>query len=659
MTFGEYYTTLDRTYGRIEPSDIPKDPLVQIETSSLSPQDIGTTTHPMQNTVQSFGAKIREGAGKIEIGFIGQGKTNSQQPGPEAFGTLERRDIRELAEINKIETSVHAAWHTGSLAGFTREGFNEQARQQALTEVEKAIHFAADTTRGGAIVFHTGEWQRPMTEIKDNLFKGFPNEETKSQILVVDKKTGEMVALRKDQSVFEPQFKTVDDYEKEHGVKIVGTRDKSSGEIANANDWIDINGKVIKRKWLISNNAEESDLLFNRMPVWNKDKTRFETEEKTFEKFEEEAKELGVAPEVLFVKTQYANQVLQNKGMSLYHAQRYDEIKKSREAVLKALEFYKDIEGKVPKDEQWKLMKKVYPGWAQTDLVNSEDMLPSQVLREREKDLTDQMRHIHESSASADAQAKQAFVKMNRVQTVQEFGLQKTAETIGTLGMKAQKYTESKKLADPLYVAPENWDTKEFGSHPDEIRKIVIESRKNMQDQLIKEGYSNDQAKELAKKHIKATLDIGHFNLWRHKFVAKEGETPDQRDKRFDKWMLDQTEKLAKEGLLGHIHLSDNFGYDDEHLTPGEGNVPLKAFVKRMEEAGIKDLIVEPGSFNGQRTLSETLSNLGSPVYSFGRTPTMRSFHEQHFGYHNPSVYIVGAYAPSNEWHLWSEVPFE
>ncbi|MFH0870580.1 MAG: TIM barrel protein [archaeon] len=659
MTFGEYYTSLDRTYGRIEPSDVQKDSLIQVETSGLGPQDIGTTTHPMQNTVQSFGAKIREGAGKIEIGFLGQGKTNSQQPGPEAFGRLERQDIREMAEMNKIETSVHAAWHNGSLAGFTREGFNEQARQQALTEVEKAIHFAADTTKGGAIVFHTGEWQRPINELKDNLFRGFPNEDTKSPILVVDRVTGEMVALRKDQSVFEPKFKTIADYEVDNNVKLVGTEDDFH-QIRNANDWVDIKGNAIKRKCMISDKSEETDRLFERLPVWNKEQTRFEAEEKTFQKFEIEAKELGIAPEVLFVKTQYANSVLQNKGMSLYHAHRYDDIKKSRDEALKALEFYKDVEGKVPPAEQWKMMRKVYPTYVyENDLVSPENKLPSEVLQHRVKELTDEMRHIHESSASADAQAKQAFEKMNRVRTVQDFGLQKTAETIGTLGVKAMKYTQSKKLPNPLFVSPENWDAREYGSHPDEIRKIVTESRKNMQNQLITEGYSADQAKDMAKQHIKATLDIGHFNTWRHKFIARDGETPEKRDERFNRWMLDQTEKLAKDGLLGHIHLSDNFGYDDEHLTPGEGNVPLKEFVKRMEAAGMKDLIVEPGSFNGQRTLSETLSNLGSPVYSFGRTPTMRGFHEQHFGYHNPSVYIVGAYAPSNEWHLWSEVPFE
>ena len=37
----------------------------------------------------------------------------------------------------------------------------------------------------------------------------------------------------------------------------------------------------------------------------------------------------------------------------------------------------------------------------------------------------------------------------------------------------------------------------------------------------------------------------------------------------------------------------------------------------------------------------------------------MGQFHQAHFGYGAPSNYIVGAYAPSNEWKLWSEVPFE
>ena len=180
-----------------------------------------------------------------------------------------------------------------------------------------------------------------------------------------------------------------------------------------------------------------------------------------------------------------------------------------------------------------------------------------------------------------------------------------------------------------------------------------------MREQLMKEGYSEEEAKRKAKEHIKATIDIGHYNLWRQHFVAKEGESPEERNKRFNKWLLDETKKLAKEGILGHVHLTDNFGYDDEHITPGQGNIPMKEFIKNMEDAGLKDFIAEAGSYNATSVMTDTWALMGSPIYSTTKAPTFRSMHEQHFGYHNPSTYIVGAYAPSNEWRLWSEVPME
>ena len=107
------------------------------------------------------------------------------------------------------------------------------------------------------------------------------------------------------------------------------------------------------------------------------------------------------------------------------------------------------------------------------------------------------------------------------------------------------------------------------------------------------------------------------------------------------------------------MHLTDNFGYDDEHITPGQGNVPMKEFIKNMEEAGLKDFIAEAGSYNATTVMHDTWALMGSPIYTTTRAPTFRSMHEQHFGYHNPSMYIVGAYAPSNEWRLWSEIAME
>ena len=105
MIFGEYYHALDRSHEPIEhpSSDMPISPdeVIQetpLERTSLGPDELGTGTNPMQNQLQAFNAKIREGASRIEFEFMGAGKTNSQQPGPETFGSKERRDMRELAD---------------------------------------------------------------------------------------------------------------------------------------------------------------------------------------------------------------------------------------------------------------------------------------------------------------------------------------------------------------------------------------------------------------------------------------------------------------------------------------------------------------------------------------------------------------------------------
>ncbi|NJL44515.1 MAG: sugar phosphate isomerase/epimerase [Nitrosarchaeum sp.] len=180
-----------------------------------------------------------------------------------------------------------------------------------------------------------------------------------------------------------------------------------------------------------------------------------------------------------------------------------------------------------------------------------------------------------------------------------------------------------------------------------------------MARQLVSSKQAKDEAEamKLAKKHIKSTLDVGHMNMWRQHLQRKEGESPEAFDKRYKEWYTGQLKDLAKRDVLGHIHLTDNFGFHDEHLTPGMGNTPIKEAMKVFAEAGITDMIVEAGSFNPTTALQDTMAYFGSSV-----GPSHRPFnqmHQRHFGYAAPSNYIVGAYAPSNEWRLWSEVPLE
>jgi hypothetical protein len=240
--------------------------------------------------------------------------------------------------------------------------------------------------------------------------------------------------------------------------------------------------------------------------------------------------------------------------------------------------------------------------------------------------------------------------------------MKRTTDSIAKLGVKAMMATEKNKkdLNEPVFISPEGYEPGTYGSHPEELAKIVTESRKRMTDMLVQKGYSENEAEKKSKDHIRATIDTGHLNMWRkHFFKQHEGENEESVEKRYKKWYVDQAKKLVKAGVVGQVHLSDNWGFDDEHLSAGQGNAPLKEFVKTMEDAGVKHFIAERGSFNAQTILPETLSFLGSPVYALGRRTNFSNIRNAHFGYAAPSNYIVGAYAPSNDFKLWSEVPLE
>ncbi|MEM4260765.1 MAG: hypothetical protein QXG00_06005 [Candidatus Woesearchaeota archaeon] len=86
-----YYIPLDATQPTLE-EPIEIDEKKDKPKTKLGPNELGGTTNPMENTLNSLQMKIREGVGRVEFEFIGQGKTNSQQPGPESFGARERQE---------------------------------------------------------------------------------------------------------------------------------------------------------------------------------------------------------------------------------------------------------------------------------------------------------------------------------------------------------------------------------------------------------------------------------------------------------------------------------------------------------------------------------------------------------------------------------------
>ncbi len=257
-------------------------------------------------------------------------------------------------------------------------------------------------------------------------------------------------------------------------------------------------------------------------------------------------------------------------------------------------------------------------------------------------------------------------LEKDRWVSVQEEGMKRSTQGMVEAAMYALEQEKKKGLKKDLYIAPENlmpdWG---YGSHPQELKELVIQSRKAMKEKLVQEKkMSESEAEKVANNHIRATIDIGHVNTWRKFFKGD--------DKAFDKWMVENVRDLLKAKVLGHIHMSDNFGYEDEHLTVGEGNIPMKEFMKELraaeKEGGPKiNVIVETGAQppeQQQQALYGAWAYFGSSVYG-AATPKVGLFdrwtdvQNSYFGRTSSPNYVVGDFRPSEDWTIWSGTNLE
>ena len=166
---------------------------------------------------------------------------------------------------------------------------------------------------------------------------------------------------------------------------------------------------------------------------------------------------------------------------------------------------------------------------------------------------------------------------------------------------------------------------------------------------------SPQEAEKIAEERIKATFDIGHVNTWRQYFKGSDQE--------FKKYILDEVDKLNKEGIIGHVHINDNFGYEDIHITPGQGNAPIKEFVDKIKETYKGKMVIEAGNQRGGegwQAQTGAWRTLNSPIYRVdGMYNTWTEIQGSYFGKTGSPNYLVGDLAPSKDWTLWSETQFE
>ena len=173
-------------------------------------RDLGIS-RGMGDVLTGLQADIKAGAKHVELGFVGRGKgsLSQGQTTPEMFDKEKRKEIRRLAKLNDVTVSTHSSVGIQGFTGLDTQNrrFSDTAARETLSEVKRTVDFAGEACGGGAVVVHTGEFPREVSEYKDfEPPKGIEKEEI---IVLVDKETGNFANIvNKGDIVNTPRFQT-------------------------------------------------------------------------------------------------------------------------------------------------------------------------------------------------------------------------------------------------------------------------------------------------------------------------------------------------------------------------------------------------------------------------------------------------------------------
>src|SRR3989338_81900 len=608
-----------------------------VERIDISMKDVGISLG-IGDPWTNIKTAVTAGAKHVELGFMGTGKGSFGSPGsitPEMISKTKREDIRAFSKLNQVNVKAHATANPAGFAGFEERGFSDQAAEKNVHEAEKAIEFAADVTDCGAITVHTGEFPSVLSTVRGDKFEFYPGEAKKGMVGLVNKKSGQIVQA----------------FHKDIEVPDVVTNDGKPFVLGKSEPVIDPKTGLFKYK---AKGLTYADFL----------------------KMKENG-ELKEDPSLAFFKASRNKELQQTKAeegkwMDMYqnNKETYDEIDKMKKSIKSlqqnnpeaadrtAKTFLKELRA-VPSENTAKFQ----------DYVNN----PIKLIEETQTKIGREIEHTRDGAMGYGKKAFEIEQDIQNVTSVEEFAVDKSATNIARLGIKAFETEKRKGLSKPLFISPENVFAEQYGAHPQELKKIIQTSRQKMVELLTqpktaegtanlyyKKDLSKSEAEKIAQDHVKANFDIGHANTWRKYFKGTNEE--------FDKWVMNEVDDLVKNKIIGHAHISDNFGYDDEHLSVGEGNAPIAGFVKKLKDAGMSDeIIFEPGGQGeGESIYNALFTGWGrashSPVYRMGGkamswTDVSGYFNGRTF---TPS-YMQGAYLvnPQAEENWWSGTPLE
>lgn len=485
--------------------------------------------------------------------------------GPEVFETIPKqqfREIKALAKLTGSEMTVHAPMIDPS--GFSKDGWNESQRSEAERQLNNVIAKSAELgDKNVCVTIHSSGI--PAYEWQ----KEFADKGGKAMMVVVNQETGQLAPVRTEKR-FYPTYVGKELVEK--GVRPAEAEVRSVEEeleIMNHSEWANTVTNLAHFK------KEGDELLREALPS---------------AKAVEEAKSEG--------RLKFETPESRAAGMKVENAQLY----------------YSDVEARFIG-----AFSKAYK-YGNEQVRENLDKIAEKWYRDR-KEISELARKEKEVAAieKTSEALGDAITNFNKVlersketpriyAPVEDFFKKHSAETIGNVAFKAYKDLGEKA---PI-IALENFFPEMAFSRAKTLRQLVDASKKQFVEKAVKENHlDRDRAKKIADKLIGVTWDVGHINLLRKGGYGKEE-------------IIKETEKIAP--LVKKVHITDNFGFNDTHLPPGMGNVPMKKMMEKLEKEGFSGkAIMEAGGFVQQFKVSPhpyVLEAMGSPIYSESSSPT-------------------------------------
>lgn len=614
--------------------------------------DVGSTVHEQAEGkfTTSVAAKARMGVVDLDL-QLGANDIRGQT-GTGSYGKEARAELKKLAELEDLHiSSIHAPIMQGginNLSGYAGEnGFQEEARQQSLKDMQAVIDFASDVStdkKPMALTVHIGEFPRDIMEVGKGEFEKAPG--AVRRVSVTNSESGKIFSLPIDQKLNivkmedKPGQENIppEQREKEPVMKS-WTFDMFKDEVNELNQQF----QGDKKKMLQELNRRYAPGDPEKNPIFEPDET-----------------DLINKPEIIFLRAHVAAEA--RSAFAEY--KRWEaEANRLRGTLVRAREEYGDN--------------------------------PSEDQKQHLAELEAEMRWRSDTAINAERKWADASRQVTHFVPTKEEGLKRSGDSLGVSAVMAWEDCQEKGLKNPIAIAPENIDVGAFGSHPDEMIELVEAGRKAFVQRLtrpeiedpsgkidpetgevrrIENPFYHEEfagpggikkAKKIANDFIKVTLDTQHLGLWKENFKRKQGETEMQRRKRFDDWFLGQTRKLAEKGIIGNVHVVDGIS-SMTHLPAGQGILPVAEAVSvirdtlRAKGMDIPSMVSEGHSEGPARQVTETWRATGKSVYSHAGTYNWSDIQDLRPGATYSPTYLFGELATHREdFTSWSEVPLE